>query len=155
DLATEQLEGVVRALLAGRQRRVDIGASEERRLRAEGEPLEHLGATAPAAIHEHLDPTAGRAAERGAHGGRGGAAVEHVAAVVRNHDGVDALVHGAARVTPASPSGCPALRKPTDERIAGIEIRCPRTVVASSRSEWNTAPRGRNITSSNTSTLRS
>jgi len=47
------------------------------------------------------------------------------------------------------------LRKPTDERIAGIEIRCPRTVVASSRSEWNTAPRGRNITSSNTSTLRS
>ena len=76
----------VDALLAAGREAVEHGAAGERRPRAERERLEHVGATADAAVDQHLDPLADRLDHLGQDVQRRRHAVELAPAVVRDDD---------------------------------------------------------------------
>src|SRR3954466_10986856 len=54
----EESQHVVDASLAGGAEGVEVGATDQRRLRAESNGLHHIAPTADAAVDEHLGPVA-------------------------------------------------------------------------------------------------
>ena len=86
------------ALLAAGREAAEDGPAGERRARAEGERLEHVGAAADAAVDQHLDPLADRLDHLGQGVQRRGDAVELAPAVVRDDHRGRAVLGGQQRV---------------------------------------------------------
>ena len=98
ELGEEVLDHLANARLARDREAVDVGAADEHGVGAERDRLEDVGAGADPRVEEDRHPAVDGGGDAGERVEGGDGAVDLAAAVVGDHDPVDALVDGAARV---------------------------------------------------------
>src|SRR5699024_4659664 len=92
DLFGEDLDGSVHAWAAAGHEAVEVGAADEGEVGAQGDGGDDVGAVHDAGVEDDLDVVADFAGDLGQQVEGDGGAVELAAAVVGQHDGIDAQV---------------------------------------------------------------